>query len=153
MRALGSCRQDFQFAVFKGNHLPNGVTGIDLRPCREKNQVVRQVSEEHYNKVCEANYKQLPNRWNNSWPHNFACLVGQSYCSRSTLADLARKARTRVSYSCRAARCRSTCPALGTNQTCLGFLERSTSMRVSVGLVFLSFSPLMMNTGHSTFAM
>jgi len=27
------------------------------------------MSEEHDNKVCQANYEQLPNRWNNSWPH------------------------------------------------------------------------------------
>jgi hypothetical protein len=31
--------------------------------------MVRQMSEEHDNKVCQANYAQLPNRWNNSWPH------------------------------------------------------------------------------------
>jgi hypothetical protein len=27
------------------------------------------MSEEHENKVCQANYEQLPNRWNNSCPH------------------------------------------------------------------------------------
>jgi hypothetical protein len=27
------------------------------------------MSEEHDNKVCQSNYEQLPNRWNNSWPH------------------------------------------------------------------------------------
>src|SRR5207248_11001455 len=82
--------------------------------------------------------------------HNFPgfryLVVAQSYRSCGTRADLERKARTRVSYSCCAARCRSTCPALGTNQTSFGFLARSTSMRASVGLVLLSFSPLMMNT-------
>ena len=31
--------------------------------------MIRQMSEEHDNKVCQANYEQLPNRWNNSWPH------------------------------------------------------------------------------------
>src|SRR5438094_10233667 len=31
--------------------------------------MVRQMSEEHENKVCQANYEQLPNCWNNSWPH------------------------------------------------------------------------------------
>src|SRR5262249_53694900 len=79
-----------------------------------------------------------------SWPNP----IVQPYACR-----LCVEARIRASYFCRAARCRSTCPALGTNHTSFGFLARSTSMRVSVGLVFLSFSPLIMNTGHSTFAM
>src|SRR6478672_7799393 len=31
--------------------------------------MVRQMSEEHDNKVCQTDYEQLPNRWNNSWLH------------------------------------------------------------------------------------
>src|SRR5262249_28295578 len=147
------------FAVFKWNRFPNGAAGIDRRSCRKKNQTILQMTKDHERKVREAKDEQPPTCWNNSWPHISLytyCIHlawAQSYRSRGTLPNLARKARTRVSYSCRAARCRSTCPALGTNQTSFGFRARSASICVSMALVFLSFSPLMMNTGHSTFAM
>jgi hypothetical protein len=63
------CRPDFQIAILERNRSANGSPGINRRTRRKKNQMVRQMSEEHDNKVCQANYEQLPNRWNNSWPH------------------------------------------------------------------------------------
>src|SRR5439155_13601058 len=62
-------RPDFQIAILERNRFPNGAAGINRGSCRKKNQMVRQMSEEHDNKVCQANYEQLRNRWNNSWPH------------------------------------------------------------------------------------
>ena len=45
----------------------NGAAGINRCLCRKKNQMIRQMSEEHQNKICEANYEQLPGSWNNLW--------------------------------------------------------------------------------------
>jgi hypothetical protein len=63
------CRPDFQIAILERNRSADGAARINRRPCRKKNQMVRQMSEDHDKNVCEAKYEQPPTRWNNSWPH------------------------------------------------------------------------------------
>src|SRR5262249_26045387 len=65
--------------------------------CRKKNQMIRQVTEEHDRKIYEANHEQLRSGWNNPWPH--ICLSHETH--ELDERNCTKKARDRYSVDLR----------------------------------------------------
>jgi hypothetical protein len=60
LRALRFCRPHFQLTILEWQHFANGAVSVDRGGRWKQNQMIGQMTEEHYSEIYDADREQAP---------------------------------------------------------------------------------------------